>query len=386
MVIPFHNIETAGDDRMSTLQELVRYCSEGAHLGALLLTGEWGCGKTYLIEKELAEALRDTHFIVRVSLLGVDSVDAMNSAVRKQWLAVCTPFLSKMKQNKEKIKGNNLGNAINSVLQALHPVSGNVASAIVTADPLEYIPLEPEVEDHHNKGVKKTVVLVFDDLNRSKLGWEEIMGNINEYCENKGFKTIIIANEEAMKASPTLDTVTYKMLKEKTIERTVLYIPDYPEIIQGIVTQDKWSDSDPEYAAFLRDNQPTIRDVFASGPSSCSPGLRKNHNIRSLICALQEFHRVYAILKEKQVPNMDQYLYSFITCILISRNGVFKNGQPCYDVTEEDIRALYPRYSPDTLPESLRQWIDNGIWDEETVSKEISEQIGEIPQDDPEKE
>ncbi len=360
---------------MSTLQELVRYCSEASHLGALLLTGEWGCGKTYLIEKELAEALRDTHFIVRVSLLGVDSVDAMNSAVRKQWLSVCTPFLSKVKQGKDKMKRNSLLSAIDTVLKSLNPVSGNIASAIVTVDPLEYIPLEPVVEDYHDKGVKKAVVLVFDDLNRSKLGWEEVMGNINEYCENLGFKTIIIANEAALKASPTFDAVTYNMLKEKTIERTVLYIPNYPEIIQGIVTQDKWSDSDPEYAAFLRDSQPTIRDVFASGPSKPEAGLRKNHNIRSLICALQEFHRVYAILKEQQVPDMDPYLYSFITSILISRNGVFKDGQPCYDVTEEEIRSLYPRYSPDTLPGSLRQWIESGIWDEETVARDISDSI-----------
>lgn len=45
---------------MGTLQELIRYCSEESHLGALLLTGEWGCGKTYLIEKELAEALPES--------------------------------------------------------------------------------------------------------------------------------------------------------------------------------------------------------------------------------------------------------------------------------------------------------------------------------------
>lgn len=47
---------------VSTLQELARYCNEEKHLGALLLTGEWGCGKTYLIDNDLAEALRDTHF------------------------------------------------------------------------------------------------------------------------------------------------------------------------------------------------------------------------------------------------------------------------------------------------------------------------------------
>ena len=41
---------------MDTLEELVRYCNEDHHLGALLLTGEWGCGKTYLIDNNLTEA------------------------------------------------------------------------------------------------------------------------------------------------------------------------------------------------------------------------------------------------------------------------------------------------------------------------------------------
>lgn len=38
---------------MKTVDELVYYCHECEPVGALLLSGEWGCGKTYLIEHEL---------------------------------------------------------------------------------------------------------------------------------------------------------------------------------------------------------------------------------------------------------------------------------------------------------------------------------------------
>ena len=38
---------------MNTLEELLYYCNEPEPVGALLLTGEWGCGKTYLIVKTL---------------------------------------------------------------------------------------------------------------------------------------------------------------------------------------------------------------------------------------------------------------------------------------------------------------------------------------------
>ena len=162
---------------MSTLQELIRYCNDEIHSGALLLTGEMGCGKTYLIEKELSEALSKTHFIVRVSLLGVDSLQSLDDTVRKKWLFVCTPFLAKVDQRKDQIKkSSGLFSAVNSALSSINPLAGNVVSAVVSCDPMDYIPLEPEVEDLHNPGEKKSVVLVFDDLERNKLDLVEITG------------------------------------------------------------------------------------------------------------------------------------------------------------------------------------------------------------------
>ncbi len=140
---------------MSTLQELVHYCSEEHHLGALLLTGEWGCGKTYLIEQELSEALRETHYIVRVSLLALDSVEALNNAVKKQWLAVCTPFLGKLDQERDKMKKySSFISGIGRILTSLSPLQGSIASELVAVDPLEYIPVEPVVEDHLHGGRK----------------------------------------------------------------------------------------------------------------------------------------------------------------------------------------------------------------------------------------
>ena len=59
---------------MSALSELIQYCNIDKPVGALLLTGEWGCGKTYLVENELREKLQNTHSIVRVSLFGISEL------------------------------------------------------------------------------------------------------------------------------------------------------------------------------------------------------------------------------------------------------------------------------------------------------------------------
>ena len=201
---------------MSTLQELIYYCSEEDHMGAVLVTGEWGCGKTYLIETKLAEELRASHMIVRVSLFGINSIDALNEAVHRQWLYVCTPFLGKLQQKREKLKKeSDFFVAASNALRSLNPVAGSVASAMVAVDPIELLPINPVVDDLYT-GERKRVVLVFDDLERSRLDSVEILGCINDYCENQGFNTLIVANEEVILSKTQQDSQAYRIMKEKT--------------------------------------------------------------------------------------------------------------------------------------------------------------------------
>ena len=62
---------------MTTLEELIYYCKEPKPIGALLLSGEWGCGKTYLIEHNLKDTLKENFYILRISLFGVTSIEEM---------------------------------------------------------------------------------------------------------------------------------------------------------------------------------------------------------------------------------------------------------------------------------------------------------------------
>ena len=353
---------------MSTLDELISYCNEEKHLGALLLTGEWGCGKTYLIEHDLAEALRDTHFIVRVSFLGIGSVEALNSAVKKQYLLVCTPFLGRLKQERE--QRSNIITAVNKVLSSLSPLGGNIASAVGAVDPLDYVPIEPYVEDLHDKGIRKRVVLVFDDLNRSQLDWGRFMGAINGYCEDKGITTIVIANTDAFKYSPNFDVMLYKLVKEKTVARTVRYLPDHESVIHSILKYSTWLS--PEYTAFLTENAREIHDVFVGDAPDRKSRLKKNHNIHSLRCALREFYRLYEVLTELQSPLLRPYLLSFIVYMIVSRNGIIKDGRPSFDNTDEELKALYPAYRPELMSDDLRLWVEDGVWEKERMLEQLS--------------
>ena len=65
---------------MTTLEELVYYCNEPEPVGALMLTGEWGCGKTYLLEHDLKKQLEQTHVILRISLFGLSVTEAIEES------------------------------------------------------------------------------------------------------------------------------------------------------------------------------------------------------------------------------------------------------------------------------------------------------------------
>lgn len=164
---------------------------------------------------------------------------------------------------------------------------------------------------------------MFDDLERTKLNVVDVLGCINEYCENQGFKAIIIANEDKIIYSSTgasqvviinkdSSTTTppplnlaYLEIKEKIVARTIRCKPDYQLILHAILYNDQMFDK--EYSRFLQDNEQLICCIFDMTPEdseysniySGAPAAndsknapRRTRNLRSLKCALQDFHRV----------------------------------------------------------------------------------------------
>lgn len=67
-------------------EEVLEFISRKEKNGALLLTGKWGCGKTFLIHQIQEELNSGTeHALVLISLFGVDSIDGLNKKVKKKY-------------------------------------------------------------------------------------------------------------------------------------------------------------------------------------------------------------------------------------------------------------------------------------------------------------
>lgn len=72
---------------MRTLDELLYYCEKPEPVGAILLTWEWWCGETYLIDNELEAALKNKAHIIRISLFKIASIEEIHMAVKQAWIS-----------------------------------------------------------------------------------------------------------------------------------------------------------------------------------------------------------------------------------------------------------------------------------------------------------
>ena len=374
---------------MKTIEELVKYCEMEKPVGALLLTGEWGCGKTYLIENDLKHRLEKTHIIVRISLFGIASIDEFHETIKNAWIEQTDSYPAKVRKFKK------IFDFIGKFNDALpdDTVKG-IAGGILSIDPTSFVTVS-------NKVGKKTVVLVFDDLERSRLNPVEVLGTIHEYCENQKFNIIIVAVEEKIdeknkEDSTENDKISYKEIKEKVVQRTVYHVPDYKPIVNNLIEQIK----DNEYKKLLKTKENELSALFA-GENLKGESLdikaqeniinkqfyykdekkeerankiikQRPHNIRSLRIAIQDFTEVYNVIKNHHVSNMGDWFISFVAFSMAARANILGKENSYMD--NEDVGSLlYPGFFDSRFfPESLRKWVLDGNWEEEELCQYLS--------------
>ncbi len=361
---------------MNTLDELKYYCNEKAPAGALMLIGEWGCGKTYMVDHMLAEALRDSHIFIRISLFGIDSMDAVSNTVTQAWINAALE--EKGKVGAWMKKATHAKQAIAEVAESVNGTAG----AVLSLDICQFASVSNTIGG-------KTVVLVFDDLEQCRIDPVDLLGAINEYCENQRFYTIIIANEDYMLKQeenlpiqgkdaqahareeqgtdhgriPGARPLRYKEIKEKIVQRTVRISPDYSNIIGSVI--ESYATDDADYKKFLKSHAEQLRNLFDVGipmteadfmqSGIAGETIKKNyevhtpHNIRSFRCAIQDFHRVFVLLTRHGVmEELNEWLYAFVMFTMAHRAGTVTDSARYGDLfTDIGVSQLYPSYYKD---------------------------------------
>lgn len=146
---------------MSQNLELENYCLQKNPVGAILLSGEWGCGKTYYIEHTLKPKLNDRCVFIRISLFGISSIEELNKFVKKSWITEYGKLLNKA-INLEKFKP-----FFEKIIKLIpDPTSKAFLEGFLTIDFFDSFKIENTIDE-------KNVILVFDDFERSQLDIHE---------------------------------------------------------------------------------------------------------------------------------------------------------------------------------------------------------------------
>lgn len=334
---------------MKAIEELKLYINAPEISGALLLTGKWGCGKTYLINQFKEEADQDRFAIVILSLFGIDSISMLTSKIREQVALATFPSVQRFEKKESPYR-----KWITVVLEGLKD-QAKVAEYLssVTA----FIPIENEIGFGEKK---RKLILIFDDFERSKISKKELLGAINEYVESKKIKTILIAAEDKIQDED------YDEFKEKVISRTIKLSPEYSSIIHEII--DDFSETVAGYKEFLLKEEQHIIQLFTES---------KSGNLRTLRSLLIDFERVFSCLKKICFDEIkaSNIFCSFGAMLFEHKTGNYKSGQYGFLTADAELQKKYSFNITRCRLVTLQKWVTEGVWDEEATCDEYRQRF-----------
>lgn len=342
---------------MNTKDEVLSYISQKSNNGALLLTGKWGCGKTYLISNIISELNTGNDYLaVSVSLFGINEIAQLHKKVKEE--VFFSRGMDKVPGNVRKF-GKKAKQVITPIANALKEYSkiAKGMNTVLSVSAQDFFFVEKKIRCFSNNDfVDKDLVLFFDDFERSKTDRIDLMGTINDYSENKGIKVIIIADEEHINENE------YKEFKEKLVSRTIRIRSDYQSSIKSIVNS--YEETSMGYRDFLQNNLDVIFQVFEES---------QTENLRLVKKYLMDYERVYAAWRGTEIPNDHEIdvFYMFGAMLFGAEVGIYEEGEYGFIFADTESRKIYSKWNGTHELFSVQNWIVKGEWDKKKFVDEI---------------
>lgn len=287
---------------------------------ALLITGEWGVGKTYffnnILSKEIEKvSTKENESVkykpIRVSLSGVTSIDDIERRIIEELY----PSLN---------KGLKWGKGILKFVLSVPKIK-------------EYIPEIPNSDVIGSE--TDNLVICFDDLERRSKTFpiDSLIGYINNLTENNNLKTIIIANTNK------IEDESFDEIKEKLIGREIEYKINIEEVFDTLIQSEFQSFS--EYTKFLQKEKNFICSFF-----------QDYKNIRTLKFILTRYHDIYSqiekiahsiqyIQSNKEVLLKDTLLFTIAIAIEHKKGKITRNSKEEVDnkirITRKNLEKYF---------------------------------------------
>lgn len=320
---------------------LVEYLKMTNPQFAVMISGKWGCGKTYYIKEQIKEwsesksKVGDDVIELKPIYVSVNGLNTISSVVRQIKTKLYPILYSKGVSVAKKVVLSALQIVAKSKLDLDADGTGEDLKSLLDVEGII------EVFKSESSSIKGNRVLVFDDVERCRVPLDELFGFINGIVEHSDSKVILLCDEDKLTkvAEQEKLKVGYKEFKEKLVGQTFFLDVDYAAVVGTFI--------DAKKSSILSANRDLIIELFVAS---------KFENLRLARHCLIDIIRFFNQLPDDVAKN--QNYQSFVTNVVAYLTIVsleVRSGNPLvrkyqsHNHTEEDIKVnheLENKYTP----------------------------------------
>ncbi len=257
---------------------------------AVMITGKWGCGKTYYIKERInnwnnrkVNSEKDT-IVLKPIYISVNGLSSIDSVIRKIKTVLNPILYSKGAVVAKKVALTALQVLTKSKLDLDADGAGEALNSLLDAEGLL------EVFKSDSKSIKGNRVIIIDDLERCRINLDELFGFVNDIVEHSNSKVILICDEdkliEVVKKQDL--SVGYDSFKEKLVGQSFSLAVDYIEIAGAFI--------DAKDNSLLSANRALLLDLFVAS---------KYENLRLIRRCLIDIERFFKQLPKSIETNLN---------------------------------------------------------------------------------
>lgn len=285
---------------------------------AIMINGDWGCGKTYYVKDTLFK------IIEKIKSSVIDSSKKTKRGHNTEYKLYEPVYIS--------LYGLvNVEHIGSKILTALFPILQSKVALVLKTGIKRLLSEDEQKAIESFVGIAKNKVLFFDDLERisPNLNIQEVLGALNAYTEHQRLKVVVICNDRKVPDE-------YMEFKEKTVRFSYNYQSSISDVYNNIVSKIK---SEP-YRQFLLENENTVLQILKTANYT---------NLRTLRFVLDIFQKLYEQTVESKFEFQTQILerlFFFTTIYSVE----YKDGKSKKDL-DSLVNAV--NYRPSNLSSLL---------------------------------
>lgn len=288
---------------------------------AILLKGDWGCGKTHFIKEWIHTQQQNKNNVcdvVYVSLFGISSLRGLKDAINK----AISPIMYKVeKYGKDVLKA-----AAKIVLK----YDSSIADVKDVKFQYELNPLDLLSQLNLSENSKEYKLFVLDDVERCDIPLKELFGFVDYLFEHVGCRVVLIVGNTKLQNDNWKETL--HKYQEKIVGREYIIEPDVDVAVSTFVNEIQ--DIYPLSYNFLSQHKETVSVVWKAS---------KYNNLRSLRQCIRSFVEILEPLNKGAEKMKSEYLVNYLAYSLEYYNG---DKKILSEIAMHQIAGYYNNNSP----------------------------------------